>query len=444
MNKVLLSFVGNRDPYDQSGKEGSLLSLYDEVKPDIIYLFPSAEKTAPIIKEKRSETESNAKDVAGILAEKSPPPAVSIRPLEVTDVTNFVQLSNHFEEKISAVIVDLTKGGKSLNDYEFHINCSSGTQQMMTLGYVLASAGRFPAITRWQVKDPDFVPVGHKRIIKIEADIIGENTYVQRIRGNVKKFNFISIRNDLQSLAEIATGARKENAEALRKIFEAYGLMDILRYDGASDMIKKVNDNPPEHWELEIIDLLNSQTKILENLKGERVEETPENLIDLYFNMQRCFERGAYADVFSRFWRLGEGTLYYRVQSTYEINPRNIGKSVNRTNSDTLLAAISRTPGTSTRFLNFEGARRALEAFKDEKYKALIGEDDWGNKISNLTKARNNTIVAHGMHPVSRTDAEKCLTVSQQVLTKFLPDGASLIEKYPFRTENIEKIAKVL
>ena len=55
-------------------------------------------------------------------------------------------------------------------------------------------------------------------------------------------------------------------------------------------------------------------------------EESSHNLVDLYFNMTRAFERGNYVDVLARFWRLREGILYYRL-SKYGINKRNLDKS---------------------------------------------------------------------------------------------------------------------
>jgi hypothetical protein len=95
-------------------------------------------------------------------------------------------------------------------------------------------------------------------------------------------------------------------------------------------------------------------------------------------------------------------------------------------------------------FLNFEWARKAMIAFHDAEYAILITTYNWDNNVSRLARARNDTIVAHGMLPVSPDDAEECLTVSAQILPVFLPDGDSLIAKYPFRPEKIQEIASVL
>jgi hypothetical protein len=160
--------------------------------------------------------------------------------------------------------------------------------------------------------------------------------------------------------------------------------------------------------------------------------------------MQRCLKRGAYADVLSRFWRLGEGILYYRMKNEYGINPRDIwNKGNKRVKMDKLTTIRARNKAYRKEVLNFEGARKAMIAFQDKKYETLIKEHSWDKKVSDLTQARNGTIVAHGMLPVSRENAEKCLPVSEQILKKFLPDGDSL-DRYPFRPEKIQEIASVL
>jgi hypothetical protein len=427
---VLLSFIGMRDPYnDADGTKGSLLSLCDQIRPDRIYLFPS--------KGEKSETESRAREAEKILTAKPPAPVVTIMPLEVTDATDFVQLSARFEDKISEVVAGLTEGRKILEDYEFHINCSSGTQQMAAIGYVLASAGRFPRIVRWQVKDPKYVAPNEPRVIKIEADIIGENTYIQRVKGNLKKFNFPSIFNDLKFLARIAAGERREKAETLSKVFDAYVLMDILRYKEAYAAIKEVSS---PYWDAAP---LNRQIATLKNLQNGGSKETPENLIDLFFNMERCRERGAFADVLSRFYRLEEGVLYYRVKNEHKVDPRDMWGSGNDPGKvEELKLKLRLEAKYSQERLGFERARKALEAWGDKEY--LEVWDKIEELTRELTRTRNDAIVAHGMRPVSAKDARDALDVAKRLLTAFLPNGGPSIENYPFRPENIENIAKML
>ena len=76
----------------------------------------------------------------------------------------------------------------------------------------------------------------------------------------------------------------------------------------------------------ELGDILAEQRAFLEYVKENTEEESSHNLVDLYFNMTRAFERGNYVDVLARFWRLREGILYYRL-SKYGINKRNLDKS---------------------------------------------------------------------------------------------------------------------
>ena len=83
----------------------------------------------------------------------------------------------------------------------------------------------------------------------------------------------------------------------------AYLFMDVLRYQDAYVTLRDVERNPVfgDLMNLELKGLLKRQVETLKILQEGSIKETPQNLVDLYFNMQRCFERGNYADVLARF-----------------------------------------------------------------------------------------------------------------------------------------------
>lgn len=456
--KVLLSFVGKRDPYDaldtknriagsaspiykflrsfigKTGQSdtkdtknrtpGAVLSILSKIKPDIVYLFPSSKNKTT---DKKNETESRAYEIEEKWKQTSPDCDFKIKPLEVVDVTDFAALSLEFDAKIRACVSEL--GGETrLDDYEFHLNCSSGTQQMTAIAYVLANTGLFSGITRWQVKDPKYVAETASRVTKIKADVIAENSIIQEINNEI--LILPSVRKNLKQLARITSSPeRREKAKILEKMFAAYYFMDILRYKDAYEKLNSIDLNA---WPV-LEETLRPQKDFLSKLQSANGEETAENLTDLFFNMRRCHEREAYADVLARFWRMGEGSFYYRLKTTWGINPRDIYQSPNKANLKKLQEINPRS---------FEGAREALVELEDQNYINKIEKIE--NKIFSIKRKRNKTIVAHGMQSVSKEDADQCIALAEVILLAMVEDSGTLIQNFPFKKEHLQKIVNIL
>ena len=61
------------------------------------------------------------------------------------------------------------------------------------------------------------------------------------------------------------------------------------------------------------------------------------------------------------------------------------------------------------------------------------------NTIINLIGKRNESIVAHGMRPVSKENADDCLPIAEAMLLALVPDAEQRIREYPFKKELIER-----
>nr|WP_321500818.1 hypothetical protein [uncultured Dethiosulfovibrio sp.] len=447
--KVFLSFVGNRDPYavDSSSaqeaeasiekSEGSVLSLYRHLKPDYVYLFPSSEGSNPTLQ--------RAEEIKSILKNLDPAVRCEIFPLRGDDPTDFETLSQYLQKNIQIVSKQLG----DLAGYSFHVNCSSGTQQMTSLAYVFADSGIFPGVERWQCKDPKY-STPENRIRPIHTTFIEEHTLIKKIQRGADIFAFQSMAEDCALLAEKnLSSERKDIALFLAKLFKAYAYHDILRHQEAYNTVKGIPLNTGKYPFLEgkLKEILESQIDILKSLQNETLSESCENLTDLYFNMQRCYDRGAYTDVLARFWRVGEGTVYFRLSNRWGINPRDLGRSYDEGN----FALLQKNKGSlkikakNNEFIGFDSGRRALlEVFKDKNYEYLLQNYLNNNKIKKLIKYRNNTIVAHGMKSVSQDQAEECLEIAKAMLLALVPGFEKAMEKYPFCKENLGKVVKIL
>ena len=126
---VLLSFVGNSDPWPYKGTpeertavcpdgfdEGAILGLCkgldEENHPDILYMFPSCRERS------QNNTEWRAEWVREILSREEPEIRCQILPLNIDDPTNFEQISREWDRNISLVLDEL-KGEGSLEDCQF-------------------------------------------------------------------------------------------------------------------------------------------------------------------------------------------------------------------------------------------------------------------------------------------------------------------------------------
>jgi hypothetical protein len=439
-----------RDPFNKPpGKpqtEGGILSICAEITPDIVYLFPSASVLPSGIRPQNS-TENNASQVETEYKNVSPECEFRIRPLEVEDVTDFAELSVEFEKKIAQVISDFG-GAEQLVNYDFHLNCSSGTQQMTAIGYIMANTGRIPQIHRWQAKDPDFA-AGRARVREIVVDVFEENNCIEKIKSNLAKLNYYSIKDDCLSLSAVACSMERRNhARTLAVLFDAYLNLDLLNYQEANRLLKSIlrsTDPMPEDARVIIREQKDFLSRILQTGEGlEREDETYRNLTDLYFNMERCFKRGAYADVLARFRRILEGAAYYILRTSFETNPRDVQHSNNAANLQLLKGYHSF--GDVMGHVPFHKAYKALEIFDAEfgldVYKDIILRHE--ENVKRLTKKRNGTYIAHGMLQADREDAEESIPLAREMLIELLPDTANIMENYPFKLEKIKDLVDIL
>ncbi len=477
---VLLSFVGKTDPWstnweirkkktpydgvdeddldiatellyrgtytidESSEKEGAILGLCTEIdgenSPDILYMFPSCAKIKPL---RKDNTEWRAEWVKNILSVRYPNIICRIMPLDIDDPTDFEQISREWDRNIGLILEEL-KGEGALEDYQFHINCTSATQQMTAVAYVFASTGRIPGIIRWQCMDPMYSKPGD-RTREINATFLEESAYRDRIREGIRHLDFSTVRENFSALSRIAgmreQQQRKELFDFMKKVFSAYNALDMLRYETAYSTLHEAELHAGyKLLEKEQKKIFDRQIRLLKKLKDGGEGETVENLSDLYHNMQRCFNRGAYADVLSRFWRIGEGSVYYVLENRWGINPRDMKNSKKKDNLQMLLDNDARFKlKYPKQYIGFDNGRYALlYVFKDQAAVEKEFAKFFKNDVKEMTEQRNGTIVAHGMGEVSEDDAKKCLQYAERILYTLIPSAKKGIEKHPFKKEDLQ------
>lgn len=444
---VLLSFVGEQDPYsDKTGEEGSIVTLCRQIKPQIIYLFPTATGFGV-----KSETQSRAVDTqTWITSEIDSEVRIYIRPLPLNDPTDYSLILPLVRRAVAGVMRELQQ-----IEGVFHLNCSSGTPQLKSTWLILANAGVLKDCQLWQVANPLFNK--DNRVSKLEVTFLEEENLLIRVKRYTEEFLFQRMAEECDRLKEISLYSyRKEKAALLARIFRAYQSWDLIRYEDAYKRLNSAYNEVRSSTDLAgLTAVLQPQTEVLARLKDITAEENKYNLVDLYINARRRLARSDYTDTLSRFWRIYEGTLFRHMRKFYKIEPGDLSNSIDKTRLKAIFDAGYFHPGLKT--LSIATSSKVLmHIFKDKTYKKVMeksikakrGPSEQSVKLidllDELREKRNESIVAHGMKPVEQDDAANCIRAAEVILKGFIPDTVDLIEYYPLELRQLLKVIEVL
>jgi hypothetical protein len=448
VKKILFSFVGEQDPIsEKTNEEGSIVTLYRYIKPDYVYLFPTAKGVNV-----KSDTEGHAREtekwIKDVVDENA---KIYIRPVSFNPVV--------YHDILSKMEVEIRKILEELNnlkeDYEIHLNHSSGTPQLKNSWLLLAYARHIPNPKIWQVLNPQFAGP-EERVEEIKIDFIEEKNIIQGIYKYAGQGFFGVVKREAERLKEISVNSfQKYRAKIIADIFAAYEDWDLIKYKEAYEKIAKVHREHSNSRDLkELVELLEKQKEYLRELSRDTDKETVYNLMDLYYNARRRFERDDYTETVARFWRIYEGTLYWYMRKYYNIEPTDLDKSENTE----LAQEIKGTFKPPQNSLSIFAAERVIEeVLEDKRFKNFMESEievvrsashqkiKIQKILSELRGKRNNSIVAHGMKPVQQIDAENAMIACKELIEKIiLKEMKYDIESYPFKREDVEKIIKKL
>jgi len=449
--KVLLSFVGKQDPISEKTNEvASVITLSQKLQPEIIYLFPSAE--GPEI---QSSTEENASMTKDLLENDVLPGCKCyIRPLPLRDPTDYQELLPCVKDALSKVLNEILG---SEEEPDIHANCSSGTPQMKACWLILANSGYLPATRLWQVHDPKFVKE-EERVCEVRLNFLEEENIISRIHQYLPEYLFEVISAECHRLQEMSVYSnRRILAGMISKVFQAYSLWDLLQYREAYQKLSAVEyrwSDTVDAGEAAVI--LKQQVEYLKLLEAEREKETPENLVDIYYNAERCLARKNYTDTLARFWRIYEGTVYYWYRTEWGIEPLKLDDSENEQNKQKIKLILSAKNGRKNHLELSLATDLLLNDLQDNNFKGIVEIEINAKRsgscqkmsliklLEELREKRNKSVAAHGMRPVTEEDAVNSLTAAKLLLSQILPSGQELLDNYPLQKDGIEILIKML
>lgn len=219
--------------------------------------------------------------------------------------------------------------------------------------------------------------------------------------------------------------------DGLRKLCNAYQAWDAFTHIDSQKAFENVDNGLMNQWspDGQIAKNRDWVNILAGKLKSGNLNKRlcPELLVDLWANALRRIEEKRFVDAVARLYRLTELIAQFRLWHMHEI--------------DTSDVDMSKVP---------ESIRAQLERYRDERGKVKIplrasyellkglgdeiGEMGVGEKLRDALTARNNSIAAHGLEPVTEKVANNLKEAIEPILRKVVPNLESHLEKAQFPT----------
>ena len=303
-----------------------------------------------------------------------------------------------YESKIWEL--DYEDGG----DYDIIMDYTSGTK---TMSAAMASCGMFYS--------KDLISVGGDRStgeVSRGTEIINyQNIYkiydkfaLMRTRNNFNANRFRACIDILNYIVDLNI-----HKDSLMHLCKAYYAWDNMDFEDAYDHLRKVNLNQVEFMEV--------KNDIKFNLKalGNIINSKSVNLKNCYIlaslinNSIRRSEEFKYDDAIARLYRSFE--LIAQIELTkYNIKSSDIDVSVLKQNnvSDEFIMDLEKTREDGKIRIGLEKDFMLLNELGNDLGKYYVDNE---SKIKNLTRKRNNSILAHGLDSLTQNDFDEFLDI---------------------------------
>jgi hypothetical protein len=292
MASIILSFVGQQDPFAKTETEGSIVTL-------VRHLVVTEHILKRVFLLHTDSTEQNAIDTRHwLLSEVSTltPESIEIMPVSAAFSDDPVNLLLATQEAREAV--DRAKKYQGLEDF-LEFNASSGTPAMKTAWSVLQALGY--ASTRshvWQVRNPKEMRSGQTQVFYSDVNIFKNQLDLAVIRQQIYDYNYSGALITLQESSLLSP--------VLHALLQ-YGYYRIsMDFDRAFCSLSKVTPEIDPRWLQEIARLR---------------QKAPEALLqEAYFNALIRLRTQQYADFLVGLFRLQEQVLSFLVQERLGLN----------------------------------------------------------------------------------------------------------------------------
>lgn len=440
--KVLISCVGDRDPFGENNTDGAIITAYKYFKPDIIYILPTIEKI-----NSKSNTSKNAEETKEFIEmlnhEEKVNSQVFLRGLDLDDPRDYSKVKNEMLDKIRSIYDELQD-----QEVEYYYNISSGTPQMSTVWVMLKNSGMIKG-ELYSISAPRFIenPTPENRVKKIEMRFLEEDRLLEETKHYLRNYSFEYASKAMDALNHITDKADLGHmTNYFKDLFIGYAYWDTIKYDIAKTKIAKIESLTSKYSDYQDINqLLQKQVHVITKLL-ESKQENKYVLLDFYYNMKRRYLRKNYTDALARFWRIYEGCLYYIVREAYKIEPSDLNTSENSKFAKKIMDKYNIKGNISIYKLKMILEDESNKIYKKISNKEIEVRYQTPNPskvklikiLEKLRSDRNNSIAAHGIKPVEEYVAAQAITAAYELIRIVFDMNSDEIDDYCFNTDIVD------
>jgi len=283
MPSIILSFVGNQDPYANTNTEGSVLTL-------VRYLLAEQRSLSRVMLLYTIDTEQNAIDTQAMLT--STPfnlAAEAIALLPVSETLSHDPVSQLLAAQEVRRLLDQLKPVLTAED-TLECNASSGTPALKSAWGIVQAAG-YADLHIWQVRNPQKMHPGQLQVFKDDVNSLKNEFDLKVIKQQVADYNYSGALTSLES-----TCLSTESLVALLR----YGFYRLsLDFDRAYNALAAIAPEINSQWLSELAPLRQKQRQAL--------------LKEAYFNALIKLKNQRYAEFLVMLSGLQENVLRFLV-----------------------------------------------------------------------------------------------------------------------------------
>lgn len=314
MASIVLSFVGQQDPYsNNTNLEGSIVSL-------IKYLHSQKKAIKQVILLHTEGTKTNAEDTKVWLQDE--PLNLAEDKIELIPVSE--QLSTDPVNLLLAIEA-AREGIKTANKHyqkgdRLELNASSGTPVMKSAWSSLQAAGYLPHSSIWQVRNPSQMVAGQARVFETNVDTLKKEFDLKAIKRQVDDYNYAGALVTFENSSFADDGVSN-----LLKYGNCRLSCDFEQAAKAIEPFKKLVN--PLFWQ---------------EIKQLRQRENLAVLRELYFHSIIRFKNQDYCDFLVLVFAFQESALRYLIKKVFV--PESVNKSWQNVENQIEDKARSRLP----------------------------------------------------------------------------------------------------
>jgi len=398
MKRALFMTVGTGVGLDKEKKVRNLahglLSSIESYNPDKIVFFGSEESIETVESLKEQYYEKKGKELE------------NYEFVGLKDIDDFYECYTRIEEEIKE---EEKEGNEIIIDY------TSGTKTMTTSAAICAMLYQKKLSLVAGKRGENGVVIPGTEAARVQNLFAAYDKYLlDRAKEAFNSYRFGEAMGYLDRIVAL------EDKEEYKKLVKAYDLWDKFEHEKAFQMLAGVKAG---------------ETAYNKSFLGRLIKAREKQdfiLVDLMNNARRRMEEGKYDDAVARLYRIIELIGQSVLRTRYEINSSDVDVWQLKT-----LGKLEKKTIEKYEKLRDEGGKIKLPLRKDFELLQDLG-DEVGKKfledkkMQDLLSRRNNSILAHGLVPVKREDAERMFESVREYVELVVEDAEGLMRESEF------------